>query len=50
LEKKCVKPTENARKFGKSRKCSTIITFRLPYITYCISLKNWIFSSCDLIS
>ena len=26
-EKKWVKPTENATKFGKSRKCSTIITF-----------------------
>ena len=28
-EKKCVKPTEKAKKFGKSRKCSTIITLPL---------------------
>jgi len=27
FEKKCVKPIENAKKLGKSRKCSTIITF-----------------------
>ena len=26
FEKKCVNPTENAKKFGKSRKCSIIIT------------------------
>ena len=25
-EKKCVKPTEKARKFGKSLKCSTMMT------------------------
>ena len=29
LEKKWVNPTENATKFGKSLKCSTIITFPL---------------------
>src|SRR5215212_4450355 len=49
-EKKCVKPTEKAKKLGKSLKCSTMITFPFGLHNLWHSFKNSIFSSCALIS
>ena len=50
FEKKCVKPTEKATKFGKSLKCSTIITIPFGLHNLWHSFKNCTFSSCDRIS
>jgi len=50
LEKKWVKPIVNATKFGKSLKCSTIITLPFGLQTLRHSFKNRTFSSCLRIS